>query len=64
MTRAAEDRTMRRPVMDVIVDVLSEVATGADVRISLLRHLEENPGNPEKALLAHLRDRSTADGVA
>ena len=64
MTHAAEDRTMRRQVMDVIINVLSEVATGPDVRISLLRHLEENPGNPEKALLAHLRDRRTADDVA
>jgi hypothetical protein len=34
------------------------------VRISLLRHLEENPGNPERALLAHLTDRSIADDVA
>ncbi|HKS03189.1 MAG TPA: hypothetical protein VJS86_16060 [Arthrobacter sp.] len=55
---------MRRQVMDVIIDVLSAVATGPDVRVSLLRHLEENPGNPEKALLAHLRDRNTADDVA
>jgi hypothetical protein len=64
MTYASEDWTMRRQVMDVIIDVLSGVATGPDVRISLLRHLEENPGNPEKALLAHLLDRSIADDVA
>lgn len=64
MTHASEDWTIRRQVMDVIVDVLSAVATGPDVRISLLRHLEENPGNPEKALLAHLSDRSIADDVA
>jgi hypothetical protein len=32
--------------------------------ITLLRHLEENLGNPEKALLVHLRDRSIADDVA
>ena len=64
MTHAAKDRTMRHQVMGVIIDVLSEVATGPDVRISLLRHLEENPGSPEKALLAHLRDRSIADDVA
>jgi hypothetical protein len=50
--------------MDVIIDVLSAVATGPDVRTGLLRHLEENPGNPEKALLAHLSDRNTADDVA
>lgn len=61
MTYASEDWTMRRQVMDVIIDVLSAVATGPDVRISLLRHLEENPGNPERALLAHLADRSVAD---
>jgi hypothetical protein len=64
MTYASEDWTIRRQVMDVIVDVLSGVATGPDVRISLLRHLEENPSNPEKALLAHLSDRSIADDVA
>jgi hypothetical protein len=64
MAYASEDWTMRRQVMDVIIDVLSAVATGPDVRVSLLRHLEENPGNPEKALLAHLRDRNTADDVA
>ena len=64
MTYASEDWTIRRQVMDVIIDVLSGVATGPDVRISLLRHLEENPGNPEKALLAHLSDRSSADDVA
>ena len=55
---------MRRQVMDVIIDVLSAVATGPDVRTSLLRHLEENPGSPERALLAHLSDRNIADDVA
>ena len=64
MTYASEDWTIRRQVMDVIIEVLSGVATGPDVRISLLRHLEENPGNPEKALLAHLSDRSIDDDVA
>lgn len=64
MTYASEDWTIRRQVMDVIIDVLSAVATGPDVRGSLLQHLEENPGNPEKALLAHLSDRNIADDVA
>lgn len=64
MEHAPEHWTVRRQVMDVIVDVLSAVATGPDVRTSLLRHLEENPGNPEQALLAHLRDPSIADDVA
>ncbi|MDQ1057091.1 hypothetical protein QFZ23_000992 [Arthrobacter globiformis] len=64
MTYVSEDWTIRRQVMDVIIDVLSAVATGPDVRVNLLRHLEENPGNPEKALLAHLSDRSIADDVA
>jgi hypothetical protein len=64
MTSASEDWTIRRQVMDVIIDVLSAVATGPDVRNSLLRHLEENPGNPERALLAHLSDRRIADDVA
>ena len=58
-----DDWTVRRQVMDVIIDVLSAVATGPDVRTSLLRHLEENPSSPEKALLAHLRDRSITDDV-
>ena len=64
MTYASEDRTIRRQVMDVIIDVLSAVATGPDVLISRVRHLEENPGNPERALLAHLSDRRIADDVA
>ncbi|MDP9692966.1 UNVERIFIED_ORG: hypothetical protein J2X79_000503 [Arthrobacter globiformis] len=64
MTYASEDWTMRRQVMDVIIDVLSAVATGPEVRVSLLRHLEEHPGNPEKALLAHLSDRNIAEDVA
>ena len=64
VAHASEDWTIRRQVMDVIIDVLSAVATGPDVRTGLLRHLEENPGNPEKALLAHLSDRNTADDVA
>ncbi|MET3935950.1 flagellar basal body P-ring protein FlgI [Arthrobacter sp. OAP107] len=64
VTYASEDWTMRRQVMDVIIDVLSAVATGPDVRTSLLRHLEENPGSPERALLAHLSDRNIADDVA
>lgn len=64
MTYAAEEWTIRRQVMGVIIDVLSAVATGPDVRQSLLRHLEEYPGNPEKALLAHLADPSIADDVA
>jgi hypothetical protein len=55
---------MRRQVMDVINVVISAAATGPDVRVSLLRHLDENPGNPEKALLAHLSDRNIPDDAS
>ena len=61
MTQRPDDSTLRRQVLDVIVDVLSATATCPDARVNLLQHLADNPGNPEMALLAHLSDRYEAD---
>lgn len=48
---------LREQIIDIILDVLSESApVRPEVRAGLLKHLAENPGNPEKALLEHLRD--------
>ncbi|MBT2556061.1 hypothetical protein [Arthrobacter sp. ISL-5] len=57
---------LREQIIDIILDVLSESApVRPEVRAGLLKHLADNPGNPEKALLDHLRDpvtRSDATG--
>jgi hypothetical protein len=51
---------LREQIIDIILDVLSESApVRPEVRAGLLKHLAENPGNPEKALLDHLRDPVT-----
>lgn len=63
---AAGGIVLRDQIIDIILDVLSESApVRPEVRAGLLKHLAENPGNPEKALLDHLRDpviRSDAAG--
>ncbi|MFE5837058.1 hypothetical protein [Arthrobacter sp. NPDC056493] len=51
-----QEEGLRRQIMGVISHVLADEATDTDVRMALLRHLGENPGSPEQALLAHLRD--------
>jgi hypothetical protein len=48
---------LRRQVWGIISEVLGESATQPQVRLGLLRHIAENPGCPERALLAHLHDR-------
>lgn len=60
---------LRRQIMGVISHVLTDEATDMHVRMALLRHLGENPGSPEQALLAHLRacrgqDAGRAEGSA
>lgn len=50
-----QEEGLRRQIMGVISHVLIDEATDMDVRMALLRHLGENPGSPEQALLAHLR---------
>lgn len=54
MEHNSDESTLRRQVLDVIVDVLTADATCPDARASLLQHLEDNPGSPEMGLLAHL----------
>jgi hypothetical protein len=51
-----QEEGLRRQIMGVITHVLNDEATDADVRMALLRRLGENPGSPERALMAHLRD--------
>ncbi|UKA54594.1 hypothetical protein LFT45_01105 [Arthrobacter sp. FW305-BF8] len=51
-----QEEGFRRQIMGVISHVLSDEGTDMDVRMALLRHLGENPGSPERALMAHLRD--------
>ncbi|WP_353710847.1 hypothetical protein [Arthrobacter sp. K5] len=51
-----QEEGLRRQIMGVISHVLTDEATDMNVRMALLRHLGENPGSPEQALLAHLRD--------
>lgn len=50
------DPSLRGQVLDVIADIISGTATSSDVRRRLLRQLEDNPGNPEQALLLHILD--------
>ncbi|MDP9695926.1 UNVERIFIED_ORG: hypothetical protein J2X79_003503 [Arthrobacter globiformis] len=51
-----QEEGLRRQIMGVISHVLTDEGTDLDVRMALLRRLGENPGSPERALLAHLRD--------
>ena len=47
---------LRRQVLGIISDVIEEPDTEPQVRLGLRRHLDANPGRPERALLAHLYD--------
>lgn len=64
MEQDSEHSTLRRQVLDVIADVLLATATYPDARASLLQHLEDNPGNPERGLLAHLSALDETDHAA
>jgi hypothetical protein len=50
------DPSLRGQVLDVIADVISGTTTSPEVRRRLLWQLMDNPGNPEQALLSHLRE--------
>jgi hypothetical protein len=54
-------RMLRRQVLGIISEVLGGAATDPQVRLGLLRHMAENPGCPERALLAHLHDRQAQE---
>lgn len=51
-----QEEGLRYQIMGVISHVLNDEGTDTHIRMALLRHLGENPGSPERALLAHLRD--------
>lgn len=58
-----QEEGLRRQIMGVISHVLIDEATDMDVRMALLRHLGQNPGSPEQALLAHLRSCGGQDAA-
>jgi hypothetical protein len=45
-----------RQALGIISEVLNETDTEPNIRLGLQRHLDDNPGRPERALLAHLHD--------
>jgi hypothetical protein len=47
---------IRRQVRCLIGDLLGDAGVDEQVRLALLRHLAEHPGDPERALLAHVSD--------
>jgi hypothetical protein len=49
--------------LGIISDVIEEPDTEPQVRLGLRRHLDANPGRPERALLAHLRDWQAREGL-
>lgn len=51
-------------IIDVILDVLSaSAAVRPEVRAGLLKHLAENPGHPERALLDHLQTQGQSQAA-
>jgi hypothetical protein len=62
-TITIDDSELHQQVLDIIQSVLSTTDARSDVRRRLLRHLAENPGHPEQALLEHLRERNRNGGA-
>jgi hypothetical protein len=63
-TITIDDSELHQQVLDIIQSVLATSDPRSEVRRRLLRHLAENPGHPEQALLDHLRDRNRRGGNA
>lgn len=61
-TVTVDDSELHQQVLDIIQNVLTNSDPRSDVRRRLLRHLAENPGHPEQALLDHLRERNRRGG--
>ena len=61
-TVSIDDSELHQQVLDIIQSVLATTDARSEVRRRLLRHLAENPGHPEQALLDHLRDRNRRGG--
>ncbi|MGN7253352.1 hypothetical protein [Arthrobacter sp. SAFR-014] len=61
-TVTVDDSELHQQVLDIIHNVLATADPRSEVRRRLLRHLAENPGHPEQALLDHLRDRNRRGG--
>jgi hypothetical protein len=54
---------LRRQVLGIITEVINQSDTEPQVRLDLQRHLDANPGRPERALLAHLHDWQAREGL-
>jgi hypothetical protein len=52
----AQDGLQRFQLRQLINEMLADPDLDPGIYFSLLEHLAENPGHPEQALLAHLRD--------
>jgi hypothetical protein len=53
---------LRWQVLGIIDEVLNNADTLPEARSGLLARIQENPGRPEQALLAHLQDREEPAG--
>lgn len=62
-TITIDDSELHQQVLDIIQNVLTTADPRSDVRRRLLRHLAENPGHPEQALLDHLKERNKRNGA-
>jgi hypothetical protein len=54
---------LRCQALRIISEVTNAPDTEPQVRLDLRRHLDANPGRPERALLAHLRDWRAREGL-
>jgi hypothetical protein len=62
-TITIDDSELHQQVLDIIQSVLTTADPRSEVRRRLLRHLAENPGHPEQALLEHLKERNKRSGA-
>lgn len=53
---------LRWQVLKIIDEVIYDADTTPEARRGLLQRLQQNPGRPEMALLAHLQDREEQGG--
>ena len=59
----AEGGLLQFQLRRLITGILADPDLDPDMYVSLARHLAENPGHPEQALLAHLRDVQDPDDL-
>jgi hypothetical protein len=54
--QAGPGELLQFQLKQLIRGILAQQDLDPGIRLALLRHLSQNPGHPEQALLAHLRD--------